>query len=190
MTDFIQERHGQSALLFLENLFREQDLPLPPLPEKYISELRTISGKAVGTKDLPPKAQLYDISRFIDESIATSDGLYAGFDGYGVGSWAVHYYLIEGPLRLFIQRHWSSPYLDAAETAAHITLSFQYAAKLRSKMQEAQSGGKVPAGQILIVEDSDFTQPRWGWFINGTTDWKADRRPLASALEAVVKLTS
>src|ERR1700719_2996338 len=88
-------------------LFAAEGLPFPPLPERFASALREESPHLFATRasEAPP----YNLEVFsleIQQDPAVPDYAVVGFDGHGTNSWAVHYYLVEGALALFIQLPW------------------------------------------------------------------------------------
>ena len=89
------------------------------------------------------------------------DYLVVGHDGHGVNSWAMHYYIVRGPLALFLQTGWGGAYMDTEAEAADMAFRFSQARLLVEAAESAapEHGGRV-AGRYIVV-DSAFTGGRW-----------------------------
>jgi hypothetical protein len=86
-----------------------------------------------------------------------------GFDGHGINSWAVHYYLVDDALALFIQLAWGGAYVDADQASRGITGVFAWAEKLQAEIRRTRSDGLIPPGWRLLVVVSQFAQSGWAW---------------------------
>ena len=62
-----------------------------------------------GTRD--PEYGVYALEHYVSElpQPGLEDYLLMGFDGHGIASQALHYYLVCGPLAVFIQRNYGKP---------------------------------------------------------------------------------
>ena len=173
---------GLQSLQWVEGLFSVERLPGPPIPEELVHSLRAISDLAVGTRELPEGASLYDLE--ICEAAAPDwgDAAFAGFGGRGFTCWAAHYYVSYGPVLMLLQFHWASPYIDAEEAAKKIAEHFFYAETLIKASRKAMAAGAWRAERRLRIVQSDFTDSRWGWSEGGETDWKRSATALFDAM--------
>ncbi len=85
--------------------------------------------------------------------------------GRGVNSYAIHYYLVYGPLHMFLQLGWGGVYMDADEDAAKIRGCFSLADAI---VRAATTVRKFGAGDRLTIVASDFYGSYWlapgqGW---------------------------
>jgi hypothetical protein len=172
-------------------LFAAEQLPFPPLPERFAAALRAESPHLFATRSLearPYNLEIYSLE--IQQEPAVPDYAVLGFDGYGTNSWAVHYYAVEGALALFIQLPWGGAYVDADDGRRTITAAFTWAEKLHTDVRRARQQGLIPEGWRLLVVASEFAAPGWAWVPPAPTDpeaiaWHDDaglRRAVDSAL--------
>jgi hypothetical protein len=145
-------------------LFAAEELPFPPLTERFASALREESPHLFATRasEAPP----YNLEVFsleIQQDPAVPDYAVVGFDGHGTNSWAVHYYLVEGALALFVQLPWGGAYVDADEGRRTITAAFTWADKLQADVARARAQGLIPQGWRLLVVASQFAPAGWAF---------------------------
>ena len=174
-----------------EAQFAEQSLPFPPLPENFAGKLQPFGESVFSTRDLeygPYSLESY--SGEIRDGNAVDDYAVVGFDGHGMNSWAAHYFLVEGPLALFIQIGWGGAYTEEDEARADIEEAFNFAKSLQGAMQRAAAQGHIPAGERLVVVISDITESAWGWVKPGdvNTPWHDDGDIYAEVANALVTL--
>ena len=172
-------------------LFAAEQLPFPPLPERFAATLREESQHLYVTRSLeagPYNLEIYSLE--IQQEPAVPDYAVVGFDGHGINSWAVHYYLVEGALALFIQLPWGGAYVDADEGRRTVTAAFTWADKLQADVQRARQQGLIPEGWRLLVVASQFAAAGWAWVPPAPNDpeavaWQDEaglRRAVDSAL--------
>lgn len=154
----------QSPTELARTLFQEEGLPFPPAPAALASQLQTAGDHVFATRkiDVTP----YGIESFRNEASsdpALQDYVLVGFDGYGVNSWAVHYYLVEGPLALFVQLPWGGAYVDADQARERIARVFTWAARLQERVGEARERALIPPGWRLLAVVSTFAHPGFAW---------------------------
>jgi hypothetical protein len=153
-----------SPLEQVRSLFAADDLPFPPLPPEATAALREVAPNVFATRQL--EAPPYTLEAYRHE-VLTSPTMpnYAvvGFDGHGINSWAVHYYLVDDALALFIQLAWGGAYVDADQASRGITGVFAWAEKLQAEIRRTRSDGLIPPGWRLLVVVSQFAQSGWAW---------------------------
>lgn len=90
------------------------------------------------------------------------DYLLLGHAGHGVNSWAIHYYLVRGPLALFIQVGFGGAYIKRDSSVQKLTAAFIKAQELIRRFEKAQDAGWLSsASQRWVVVASDFYGSRW-----------------------------
>ncbi len=144
--------------------FANEGLRFPPVPEPLSEQLQAVNEHLFATTELPSTA--YGLDLFINQVIANEapkDYVVIGFDGHGINSWAAHYYLVQGPLALFVQLHWGGAYTDTDNARQLIDAVFQRAETLQKTMEQATSLGRIPEGWRLLIVISSFSQPGWTW---------------------------
>jgi hypothetical protein len=157
------------AVVAARAFFASQKLPFPPLPAHFEAKLGAVSEHLFAT--LPVNVSAFDLEVWADEVSASSAPLaLLGVDGRGINSWAMHYYLVDGPLALFVQSPWGGAYDDEADARSRITRAFDTCAKLQQLVDETMRLGKMPARQRLLVVHSRLADPRCVWL-------HADRPP-------------
>jgi hypothetical protein len=147
-------------------LFEQEGLPFPPVPNRLAASLRQTprSEFVFATRRLHDSP--YSIDPFVQEAEASPQADYAvvGFDGHGVNSWAVHYYLVYEELALFIQQPWGGAYLDAERARVEIAERFHWAAGLQRALRQATRKGNIPHGwQLLVVATGLGHRSGWRW---------------------------
>jgi hypothetical protein len=165
-----------SSLKEVAAIFLAQMLPEPPIPEVFASRIKAVSPKVFSTQ--PLQRPLYDIETFVSDAISgkTPESMMLGFDGHGINSWAVHYYLICADLALFLQLPWGGAYVDTGSAQADIKSAFSTVQLMLAR--EHHAAAKTSNRPRLVVVQSAFTMARWGWVNNGSNgpiDWQFDR---------------
>ena len=152
--------------------FAAESLPAPPLPEPLAGQLRRLDPATFGTRR--PAARLYDIAAHLEAAAEPEESLLLGFDGHGVNSWAVHYYLSTTALLLLVQRPWGGAYMDAASGRADIAETFAAIAALLDAL--AGAADRLPPGRRLAAIVSAFGPSQWAWLDGASLDgasWRA-----------------
>jgi hypothetical protein len=144
-------------------IFAREDLPFPPLPPAMAPALMKCTDNVFATRKLEQTPYLLEHFRSEVRREAVADYALVGFDGHGVNSWAVHYYLVDGALALFMQLAWGGAYMDPAEAREAIATAFAWAERLQERIRQASTQGLIPAGWRLLVVASEFAQPGWAW---------------------------
>jgi hypothetical protein len=143
---------GQAVLLF-----EDWSLPFPPVPESLAPRMRILGRGLLGTRADAPGP--YSLEWFLAELASDpADYLIFGHDGHGINSWAMHYYLVRGPLALFVQIDWGGAYTDDAIARAEILRAF----RASEALVVAPRVAALAEGQRLLVVASDRALSRWG----------------------------
>jgi hypothetical protein len=174
------------------SVFRDNGLPWPPLPEPLAGRLAPRGEFVFATRELP--APPYDIGHYIDEFIerpGTPPYAIAGFDGHGTNSWAVHCYLVEDGLGLFIQLPWGGAFMAPEDTRPPIERMFEWAGQhLRPMLQACRREGRIPPGWRLLVATRLDDDPVWAWIApagqrQGPVQWQ-EAGTLEAALDGLL----
>ena len=110
-------------------LFQESGLAFPAVPDALAARLRERQRWLFSTRTL--KTSPYDLDFYVREGdSAPSPYAVLAHSGHGVNSFAIQYYLVYGPLRLYLHLAWGGAYKDAAAAAARIAECFSLADEL------------------------------------------------------------
>lgn len=148
-------------------VFSGESLRMPFVPERLAVAVRSRGALVFGTREA--EEGLYALEHYVSEleQPGLGDYLLMGFDGHGMVSQGLHYYLVSGPLALFLQLSYGNPFADEATSRRRIDGALGLAEQLYRDIADAEKGGKFPSGQRLVVVESDFSSSRWGWVVNG-----------------------
>jgi hypothetical protein len=155
---------NQSSLDRVRELFAAEGLPFPPLPADVGGALQEVAPNVFSTRQLeasPYNLRVYSFE--IQTDPAVPNYAVVGFDGHGINSWAVHYYLVEDALALFVQLAWGGAYVEPDEATRAIKGVFAWAEKLQAEVRRARSDGLIPPGWRLLVVVSQFAESGWAF---------------------------
>lgn len=141
------------------HLFQDAGLPFPTIPEKLAAKLTELGRWHFSTRpdiDVSP----YNLQHYVDEVGQTRVKDYATVchSGHGVNSYAIQYYIVQGPLRMFLHLGWGGVYTDAEAATARIRDCFSIADQI---VTVAQRVGEFQTGGHLTVVASDFCGSYW-----------------------------
>src|SRR5437870_3386527 len=102
---------NSATLAQAKKLFTGAGLPLPPIPMELAKQLHPPKEWVFGTRfDTPsPYAMDWYVREYLENGVS-EDYLIFGHDGHGLNSYAMHYYLVRGPLAIFDQLAWGGIY--------------------------------------------------------------------------------
>ena len=194
MTLFKKDMAAQKGEI--EDILRYfQDLKIDTLyiPMAYQKRIRVIQPDLFGTRSCP--FPLYDIEAYVKEALTKPQDAYLllGYDGHGVASRGIHYYLVTDELALFVQRIYGSVVDDEEFDRSEINTAFLIIKRLFESIQEVKKKHVLGEGRRLFVVDSDFYGKGWGW-IDGypgkieESSWHPERSVLPVILNEVEKL--
>lgn len=166
------------GLTEVENFFAQQVLPFPYIPPEMRSAIHRIGDGIYGTRG--STHSLYDMAPFVEEAATqpVADYILLGEAGHGFTSHAIHYYLVRGPLAVFIQKNWGGAYTDVQRAEKDIATTFHIVEQLVDAVAAAQQRGVFPPEARLIVTDSSFYGSGWSYFdrqVKPETVFLADR---------------
>jgi hypothetical protein len=176
----------------MQRAFAAETLPPPPVPVDLAARLEMIDRFLFATPG--GEVRPYALGAFtapIRAGRTTENYAVVGADGHGTNSWALHYYVVEGPLALFIQLPWGGAYGDAEADRTAIATAFRWARGMQSGVRQARDDGKIPAGWRLLAVLSGFEASGWGWVpapAGSNQIWHADGNVVLESARAVVDL--
>jgi len=108
-------------------LFQEAGLAFPTIPDRLAARLKEQGMWLFSTRAI--RKSPYDLQHYVDEAERThvDDYVVLSHSGHGVNSYAIQYYLVFGPLRMFLNLGWGGVYSDADADAARIRECFSLA---------------------------------------------------------------
>src|SRR5208337_266479 len=103
-----------------KHLFQKAGLSFPPIPNELASRLKEQGEWVFSTR--PIEVSPYVLRHYVDEAEKTDveDNALLAHSGHGVNSYAIQYYLVYGPLRMFLHLGWGGVYMNAAGESAKI----------------------------------------------------------------------
>jgi len=165
----------RTGIDLLRGVFDEAGLAIPPLPSALRARIQERSEWTFSTRKLD--WGLYGWQLFLTEVIAdeTQDYAAVGHAGHGANSYAISYFLVTGPLAVFVQVPWGGVYMDRKESAAEVRASFDLCADLIEAVQGvartdserlmlvyAGSTGKASVAGLTVLS-AIRTSPARGW---------------------------
>ena len=165
--------------------FQEAGLPFPPVPPDLAAQLRQCGPHWYATR--PVDRSPYDLASFLSPDVSATPFALVGFDGHGVNSHAVHYYLVRPSLALYVQLPWGGVYLDHEEAKREIEELFTWAQQLQAGMEAADDQGRLAPRRRLEVMASRFRDAGWRWNDTGGTADGTPWRPASGMLDAILK---
>ena len=138
-------------------LFREAGLPLPAIPKRLSARMKERTKWCFSTREL--KVSPYNLQHYVEEDrCVIGDYAVLCHSGHGVNSYAIQYYLVYGPLRMFLHLGWGGIYMDADAATSRVRDCFSLADEI---VPAAASMGKLTAGDRLTIVASDFYGSYW-----------------------------
>jgi hypothetical protein len=152
-------------------MFRELDLPAPSIPGRFAPSLQALGQCCVASNDVSPAAMYLFETEFLMTLVTGQVGDFVAVShaGHGANSYALSYFLVDGPLALFLQIAWGGVYTDTEKAASAWRMLISHVERL---IRAAQSPAAVAAcgrRERLLVVNSDF---------RGGGSWALCRPPL------------
>lgn len=141
-----------------KRLFRKAGLAFPTIPEELTARLKEQSEWLFSTREV--NVSPYILEHYVREADKSHlhDYVVLSHSGHGVNSYALQYYVVHGPLRMFLHLGWGGVYMDAKATAANVRDCFLLADKI---VLAAQTAGRLQASDRLMIVASDFYGSYW-----------------------------
>jgi hypothetical protein len=145
------------ALEKARDLFQEAGLAFPKVPEQLAAGLKERGEWLFSTREL--KTSPYNLQHYVQESEqAPAAYVVLSHSGHGANSYAIQYYLVSGPLRLFLHLGWGGVYMDAEAATSKIRECFSLADEI---VPAAMTSGRFAPGERLTIVGSDFYGSYW-----------------------------
>ena len=136
-------------------LFAEAGLAFPKAPDRLAARLKKRGDWLFSTRAI--KTSPYELDDYVNETPGRDYAVLA-HSGHGINSYAIQYYLVQRPLRLFLHLPWGGVYVDAEAVAADIRECFSLADEIVAALPNA--GHLLPDTWLTIV-GSNFYGSHW-----------------------------
>lgn len=145
-------------------LLLTEGLSFPPMPIGMASKLRKQSPFTYATGELksPPYALEVHVNQFLRSS-EPQDFAVLSMDGHGTNSWAFHYFLVHGPLALFVQLPWGGAYTDASQARAEIDHILTWSESLPVRLATLKDRMLIDPEKKLLIVLSRYSRSGWAW---------------------------
>jgi len=138
-------------------LFEAAGLVVPAIPTELAARLQERGKWCFSTREL--EVSPYDLDHYVREcEELLSDYAILSHAGYGVNSYAIQYFLVSGPLRMFLHLGWGGVYMDSVATTSKIRECFSLADEI---VPAALTQGKLGDGDQLLIVGTDFYDSYW-----------------------------
>ena len=170
--------------------FEEEGLSFPPVPRELGEKLAFLAPWSFGTRSNAPP--LYHLPLYIEELLSkhTEDYLAMGHAGHGINSCALHYYLVHGPVAVFVQLMWGGAFTDSEPAAERFATVCSQARAFIETAWEALRNGCLSGSERFLVVHSDFHGKQWARLDSKDVRWNPDKSPLVAARDAMAALTT
>ena len=141
-----------------KRLFRESGLAFPTIPDELAARVKEQGEWLFSTRQI--KMSPYNLGHYVREADVTHVEDYAllGHAGHGMNSYALHYYIVYGTLRMFLQLSWGGAYMDGKAATVAIRDCFSLADKI---VPATQTLAGLRAEDRLTIVGSDFSGSYW-----------------------------
>ena len=165
-------------------LFQKAGLPFPPIPRELVPRLVEVEEWVYATREF--EWSPLDIGSFVEEALTArpSDYVLIGHAGYGLDNWAMHYFLVLGPLAVFLQIPWGGVYNDDEAAVALMRERFEVLEQLIVTAERVLGSEE----RLLVVESAR----EGGSWARGFADapapelaWQETPNPVLTALLAL-----
>ncbi len=145
----------------VEALLTEAGLTMPPMPEAALTRLKEREEWCFSTRTF--KVSPSDIQHYVRKAIAgaSPDYVLIAQTGQGGSSSAMQYFLVQGPLQLFLQIGWNGASQDRQRSTALVNECFALAHQVAEAVPEALRRGRLPREGRLTVVASDRDEGFW-----------------------------
>jgi hypothetical protein len=169
-------------------LFREAALRFPTIPKLLAASMKEQCNWCFSTREL--KVSPYNLQHYVQESdTAIEDYAVLCHTAHAVNSCAIQYYLVYGPLRMFLHLGWGGTYIDARAATSNIRICFSLADKIVPVATMAAE--KLTTCERLTIVASNFYGSYW--FASGQARHKvkaSSKSPVALMTEVLHWLES
>jgi len=144
----------------LEAMLAETGLSIPPMPADAEERLKEREDACFSTRAF--KESPVNLQHYVRKAIAgvSPDYVLVARVGHGTGPCAMHYFLVQGPLQVFLQLACGG---QAGQNRATLLINecFNLAHELVAEVPHVLRAGRLPASGRLTVVASDRTESFW-----------------------------
>jgi len=133
---------------------------MPPMPDAAEARLKERAEWCFSTRAF--KESPYDLRHYARKAIAgaSPDYVLVARVGQGVNSFAMHYFLVQGPLQVFLQIAWGGQVGHERSTAL-VNECFASAHELVAVVPQALRAARLAQAGRLTVVGSDLVESFW-----------------------------
>jgi len=144
-----------------KTLLNNVGIDFPLLPGNLVSDFKQREKSCFST--MPVTLSPYCFDEYVRAGIAAhiQDYMLISHAGHGANSYAWHYYLVNGPLRLFLQLAWGGVYMDKDRTTRTVNECFALVSQLFSAVQQRSDADRLQSNDPLIIVGSEFYGSYW-----------------------------
>jgi hypothetical protein len=146
-----------SVLEQARRFFQKAGLAFPEIPAELAAGLKEQGKWLFSTRDL--EMSPYNLDHYVqEEDQAPAAYVVLAHSGHGANSYAIQYYLVSGPLRLFLHLGWGGVYMDTEAAASEVRECFSLANEI---VAATMASRKFALGERLTIVGSDFYGSYW-----------------------------
>jgi hypothetical protein len=136
-------------------LFKSVGLNLPPIPETLRPDFKKRAEWCFASRPVDISPYLFQNYVKQAQSGRISDYVLLAHAGHGINSYAIHYYLVNGPVRVFLQLAWGGVYTDKQKATGTVNECFELAGRLLTAFEKQEERER------MLIAASDFYGSRW-----------------------------
>ncbi|HSB78363.1 MAG TPA: hypothetical protein VLM91_06230 [Candidatus Methylomirabilis sp.] len=173
-------KRGGGDFARLVAFLAEAGLTMPPIPESAQPRLKEREEWCFSSRAF--KVSPHRIQHYVRKGIEGSspDYVLIARSGQGAIACAMHYFLVQAPLQLFLQISLDGPCPVRTHSAVLVNECFALAHQLVEAIPEALRRGRLPRDGRLTVVASDLNESFWEAVAGGERaggSWRPSRRP-------------
>lgn len=144
----------------LEALLAEAGLTMPPMPDAAEARLKEREEWCFSTRAFAESP--FNLQYYVRKAIAAAspDYVLVARVEHGANSVAMHYFLVQGPLQVFLQMAWGN-LASRDRLTALVNECFTLAHELVVAVPQALRAGRLPRNGRLTVVGSDLAESFW-----------------------------
>jgi hypothetical protein len=145
----------------LETLLAEMALNIPPMPADAEDRLKEREAWCFSTRAF--KVSASDLAHHARKAIggASPDYVLVAQAGHGIPRNALHYFLVQGPLQIFLQIGWAGAPAERGRATELVNDCFALANQLVTAVPRALHTGRLSREGRLTVVASDLCECFW-----------------------------
>lgn len=161
----------------LEALLAETGLTMPPMPADAEQRLKEREPWCFSTRAL--KAPPSDLAHYARKGIggASPDYVLVAQAAHGLSRNALHYFLVQGPLQIFLQIGWPDASAERSRATELVSECFTLANQLATAVPRALQSGRVSREGRITVVASDLGECFWEVAAAGVRATQPNRSP-------------